>query len=63
MMRMRGQEEIPGWVVHVLDVGARTKERWPRFAGVFPKTQMAEVVMKDGKEQCKGKIRWVNLGG
>ena len=37
MMRMRGQEEIPGWVVHVLDVGARTKERWPRFAGVFPK--------------------------
>ena len=49
-MRMRGQEEIPGWVVHVLDVGARTKGRWPRFARVFPKTQMAEVVMKDGKE-------------
>ena len=50
---MRVQEELPGWVTHVLNVSEggvtpMTRERWRGPAGVLPKTQRAE---KDGSDE------------
>ena len=51
---MRAQEELPGWVTHVLNVSEggvtpMTRERWRGSAGVLPKTQRAE--QKDARDE------------
>ena len=50
---MRAQEELPGWVTHVLNVSEgsvtpMTRERWRGPVGALPKTQRAE---KDGRDE------------
>ena len=50
---MRAQEELPGWVTHVLNISEggvtpMTRERWRGPAGALPKTQRAE---KDGSDE------------
>jgi len=51
---MRAQEELPGWVTHVLNVTEggvtpMTREKWRGPAGALPKAQSAEE--KDGRDE------------
>ena len=51
---MRAQEELPGWVTHVLNISeggvtTMTRERWRGPAEVLPKSQRVEE--KDGRDE------------
>ncbi|EDR07846.1 uncharacterized protein LACBIDRAFT_298087 [Laccaria bicolor S238N-H82] len=54
---MRAQEELPGWVTHVLDVGEggvipMTRERWRGLQ----RTQRAEEKGKEGRDESKERV-------